>query len=56
MKNNKCPGSDGCTAELKKNVKNYVVRFINCSFLKKELPISQRFGIISCLPKGDKPR
>ena len=24
--------------------------------LYKELPISQRLGIISCLPKGDKPR
>lgn len=25
-------------------------------FLKKELPISQKLGIISCLPKCDKPR
>lgn len=39
-----------------KDIKNYVVRAINCIFLKKELPISQRLGIISCLPKGDKPR
>lgn len=29
---------------------------ITCIFSKKELPISQRLGIISCLPKGDKPR
>ena len=29
---------------------------ITCIFYKKELPISQRLGIISCLPKGDKPR
>lgn len=60
MKNNKSPGSDGYTAEFFKffwsDIRNYVVRAINCIFLKKELPISQRLGIISCLPKGDKPR
>ena len=33
-----------------------VVRAINCIFNKGELPITQRLGIISCLPKGDKPR
>ena len=60
MKNNKSPGSDGYTAEFFKffwkDIKNFVVRAINCIFLRKELPISQRLGIISCLPKGDKPR
>lgn len=60
MKNNKSPGSDGFTAEFFNfswsDIKNYVVRAINCIFLKKELPISQRLGIISCLPRGDKPR
>ena len=29
---------------------------INCIITKKELPINKRLGIISCLPKGDKPR
>ena len=29
---------------------------IHCIYRKKELPISQRLGIISCLPKEDKPR
>ena len=29
---------------------------IHCIYRKKDLPISQRLGIISCLPKGDKPR
>lgn len=28
----------------------------NCIFLKKKFTISQRLGIISCLPKDDKPR
>lgn len=60
MKNNKSPGSDGYTAEFLnffwKDLKHFVVRAINCIFFKKELPISQRLGVISCLPKGDKPR
>ena len=60
IKNNKSPGSDGYTTEFFKffwnDIKYYIVRAINCIFLKKELPISQRLGIISCLPKGDKPR
>jgi hypothetical protein len=32
------------------------MKSINQIFLQKQLPISQRLGIISCLPKGDKPR
>ena len=60
MKNNKSPGSDGYTTEFFKffwsDIKYFVVRAINCIFRKGELPITQRLGIISCLPKGDKPR
>ena len=60
MKNNKSPGSDGYTVEFFKffwkDLKLFVVKAINCIFYNKELPISQRLGIISCLPKGDKPR
>ena len=29
---------------------------MNCIFTKKELPITQRLGIISCLQKCEKPR
>ena len=33
-----------------------MVSAIQCIFEHEELPISQRLGIISCLPKGDKIR
>ena len=60
MKNNKSPGSDGYTTEFFKffwsDLKHFILEAINCIFTKKELPITQRLGIISCLPKGDKPR
>ena len=60
MKNNKSPGSDGYTAEFFKffwkDLSTIIVRAVNDAFFKKQLPISQRLGIISCLPKGDKPR
>lgn len=60
MKNNKSPGSDGFTVEFFKffwkDFKHYIVSAVNHIFVKKELPISQRLGIITCLPKGDKPR
>ena len=60
MKNNKSPGSDGFTAEFFKffwpDLKFFIISAINDIFIQKQLPISQRLGIISCLPKGDKPR
>ena len=60
MKNNKSPGSDGYTVEFFKffwkDLKLFIVKAINCIFYKKELPISQKIGIISCLPKRDEPR
>ena len=37
-------------------ISRHIMRAINCIYRKKELPISQRLGIISCIPKGDKPR
>ena len=60
MKNNKSPGSDGFSVEFFKffwqDLKKYILNAINSIFEKKCLPISQRLGIITCLPKGDKPR
>lgn len=38
------------------NSRVFQVQANNCIFLKKKLTISQRLGIISCLPKDDKPR
>lgn len=60
MKNNKSPGSDGFTAEFFKFFYNDLVSFIrrslNQGFQTGELSISQRQGIITCIPKGDKPK
>ena len=60
MKNNKSPGSDGFTVEFFKfffkDLKAFMIRAINESYLKDTFSITQRQGIITCIPKGDKPR
>lgn len=61
MKTSKSTGSDGLTAEFLKffwnNLKYFIISAINGILIKKEqLQISQRLGIISRLPKGDKTR
>ena len=38
------------------DLNTYITRAIHCIYKKKELPNSQRVGIIFCLPKGDKQR
>ena len=60
MKSNKSPGSDGFTSEFFKVFWKYlgifVVRSINYGYFVNSLSITQRHGIITCLPKGDKPK
>ena len=60
MKNDKTPGTDGYTTEFFKffwkDVGIFLLRPVNYSFDKGELSITQKQGIISILPKGDKPR
>ena len=60
MKNFKSPGTDGFTVEFFKmfwgKIDEFVVRALNSSFRKGELSCTQREGIITCIPKGDKPR
>ena len=60
MKNNKSPGSDGFTTEFLKffwkDIGHFVVRSINFGYDSGELSNTQKQGIITCLPKGDKPR
>ena len=60
MKNSKSPGSDGFTAEFFKvfwrRIGHFVIRALNFAFRKGELSNVQKEGIITCIPKGDKPR
>ena len=60
MKNNKSPGIDGFTSEFFKffytDIKIFIKRAINEGYLEGKLSISQRQGLITCLPKGDKPK
>ena len=60
MANNKSPGSDGFTVEFFKffwkDVGELLVRAINFGFEYGELSSTQKEGIITCIPKGDKPK
>jgi len=59
MTNDKSPGSDGLTSEFYKRFwkesGDDVVQSINSAFDKGELSICQKRGIITLLPKKDKP-
>ena len=60
MKNEKSPGTDGFGAEFFKcfwrQLGGFVVRALNESFRDGELSVTQREGIITCIPKQDKPK
>ena len=60
MKNEKSPGSSGFTTEFFKVfwkcLGPFLVRSVNQSLEKGKLSVTLRQGIITCLPKGDKPR
>ena len=60
MKNQKCPGIDGFPADFFKvfwgKLKYFVLRAINSCYKSGEMSLSMRQCVISCLPKGDKPR
>ena len=60
MKNGKSPGTDGLTVDFFKffwsKIGGFVIRSLNEGFIKKQMSITQKEGIIICLPKGDKPR
>ena len=60
MKNGKSPGSDGFTIEFYKffwnDIGYFLLRSLNHSFYSEELSITQKQGIISIIPKGQKPR
>ena len=60
MANCKSPGSDGYPAEFYKffwnDIGEYILNSLNESFQVGELSQTQKQGIITLLPKGDKPR
>ena len=60
MKHNKTPGLDGFPAEFYKifwkELQTFILRALNESYQKGILPPSFRQTVISCLPKGIKPR
>ena len=60
MSNNKSPGSDGFTVEFYKffwcDLGHFLIKSINYGYNLGELSSTQKEGIITCLPKGDKPK
>ena len=60
MKNNKSPGSDGFTTEFLKfffiDIGQFLVRSINFGFEHGCLSVTQRQGVITCIPKEGKDK
>ena len=60
MKNGKSPGTDGMTVDFFKffwkDLGHFIVKSLNEGFKTGKMSITQREGIIVCIPKGDRPR
>ena len=60
MKNNKSPESDGLTSEFlkffSKDLNFFVIGSLNYGYSLGSLSVTQKQGIITCSPKGDKSR
>ena len=60
MKNDKSPGLSGFAAEFFKvfwnKLRTFVLRSLNYGYLTGELSITQKKGIITCIPKENKPK
>ncbi|KAJ8033044.1 hypothetical protein HOLleu_23168 [Holothuria leucospilota] len=59
MKNNKSPGPDGFTVEFYKyfwnEIGQFLLRSLNFGY-ENSLSVTQKQGVITLIPKGDKPR
>ena len=60
MKSEKSPGLSGFSAEFFKvfwmHLGNFILRSLNYGYLTGELSVSQKQGIITCIPKENKPK
>ena len=60
MKNEKSPGISGFAAEFFKvfwkDIGQFVLRSLNYGYMKGELSISQKQGVVTCIPKENKPK
>ena len=60
MKNSKSPGMDGFTAEFFKffwiDLGKFILRSVNYAYKNDSLSVTQSQGIITCIPKPNKPR
>lgn len=59
MESNRSPGSDGLPAEFYKvfwnDVNQHLLNALNCAYTKSLLSITQRRGLITLIPKKNKP-
>ena len=61
MSNNRSPVSDGFGAEFfkfffRRNLGHFIARSLNYGYQIGELSVTQKEGIITCIPKDNKPR
>jgi exonuclease III len=60
MKNGKSPGPDGFTSEFFKffwlDLGKFIINSLNYAYTVGNLSVSQKQGLITCIPKGKKPK